>query len=348
MVSLPPYREDRTRLTDPLPFLSLTFYSKKGYIITVMLRLQQSTYSKQWALKKIVRITIGAALVLFLVGSSVLFVTRWRKTIATERTYMYELWTQNAYADLLTYLKKKLEKQPLDTFNLSVYGFTAYQMAMSQPNDQDMQTYLDECIWALRKITTVNNKKDPAVLYVLGKAYYYKGPSYADLAVTYLEEAQKVHAPFKDISEYLGMAYASIKDYRSSIAALSQVLEQTNHSPSSFDLVLLAIARSYLNLENYDQAEAYLLRCIENSQDDIVIEKARYELALLYQKKAERDKAIEQCLAILALNEENPQAHFLLGDLYAEAGDLIRARSEWRRTLRIAPDHALARARLTR
>ncbi|HOJ98221.1 MAG TPA: tetratricopeptide repeat protein [Termitinemataceae bacterium] len=312
-----------------------------------MLRLQQSTYSKQWALKKVVRVTIGSALLLFFVGGGILFATRWRKTIATERAYIYELWTKSAYTDLLSYLKKKLEKHPLDSFTLSVYGFTAYQMAMSQPSDQDMQTYLDECIWALRKIATVHNKKDPAVLYVLGKAYYYKGPSYADLAITYLEEAQRVHAPFKDIAEYLGMAYASVKDYRSSIAALSQVLEQTNKSSGSPDLILLAIARSYLNLENYDQAEAYLLRCVESSQDDIVIEKARYELALLYQKKTERDKAIEQCLAILALNEENAQAHFLLGDLYAEAGDLIRARSEWRRTLRIAPDHSLARARLT-
>ncbi|MCX7655462.1 MAG: tetratricopeptide repeat protein [Treponemataceae bacterium] len=312
-----------------------------------MLRLQQSTYSKRWALKKVIRVTIVIALVLFLLGGGILFATRWRKNIATERSYMYELWTKNAYTDLLAYLKKKLEKHPLDSFTLSVYGFTAYQMAMSQPSDQDMQTYLDECIWALRKIVTVNNKKDPAVLYVLGKAYYYKGASYADVAIMYLEEAQKAHAPFTDIAEYLGMAYASVKDYRSSIAALSQVLEQTSQKPGSLDLILLAIARSYLNLENYDQAEAYLLRCIENSQDDIVIEKARYELALLYQKKADRNKAIEQCLALLALNEENAQAHFLLGDLYAEAGDLIRARSEWRRTLRIAPDHSLARSRLT-
>jgi tetratricopeptide (TPR) repeat protein len=237
--------------------------------------------------------------------------------------------------------RELLKGKPLDSFLLTIHGFSAYQLAVSQINNFDTLSYVDECIWSLRKALLLReNFHDGRIFYVLGKAYFYKGVGYADLAVNYLEKANSLHRA-ADIPEYLGLAYAAIGDFRSSVAAFALALKD---EPS--DVLLLSIARSYLALEEEESAEAYLVRCLEISRDSKTVAAARLLYGTTLLKGGDIPGAEGQFLKVIEENGENADAHFQLGELYALGGDTTRARAEWRRVLRIDPTHRPARSRL--
>jgi tetratricopeptide (TPR) repeat protein len=191
----------------------------------------------------------------------------------------------------------------------------------------------------------------------LGKAYYYKGPSYADLSIRFLEEARREAYKAGDIPEYLGLAYAAIRDFRSSVAAFTLALDPSEPAPpdtnpaggargTPSDLLLLSIARSYIALGEQDTAKAYLVRCIETSRDSASVIAARLLLGGILTETAGPEDAEGQYLAVLEMDEENAEAHYQLGELYLSGGDPTRARAEWRRAVRIDPTHGPARTRL--
>jgi tetratricopeptide (TPR) repeat protein len=245
----------------------------------------------------------------------------------------------------------------MDYFLLTMYGFSAYQLGISQINNINAQRYFDDCVRALRKAFLLKNAADDGRLYyVLGKAYYYKGESYADLSVKYLEKARELSYNAEDIPEYRGLAYAAIGDYRSSVAAFAEALvvqgtgELSNESPSDErppGLLLLSIARSYFALGEFEQARAYLQRCIDVSPDSRTIMSARLLLSEVLRNVGEYDGARQQLMDILRETGENAEAHYQLGELYALQGDTTRARAEWRLALRADPAHQKARARLS-
>ena len=215
-----------------------------------------------------------------------------------------------------------------------------------------MLAYINNCIWALRKALLFHeNTADGRIHYVLGKAYYYKGSGYADLAVNYLEKARSASYRAGDIPEYLGLAYAGIRDYRNSVAAFSMALgddqsdlHQTDIHQS--DILLISIARSYLALGENDSARAYLIRCLDISKDSKTIAAARLLLGGIFLKNGDIAGAETEFLKVIEENGDNAEAHYQLGELYSVTGDNTRARAEWRRVLRIDPAHGPARSRL--
>jgi tetratricopeptide (TPR) repeat protein len=269
--------------------------------------------------------------------------------LGTEKRELLRLWESGAYDESLRISGEKLANKPMDYFLLSIYGFSAYQMAIAQINAQDTMTFIDECVWSLRKaLLTKKGVKDPRIFYVLGKAYYYKGPSYADLAVAFLEKARDSLYKARDIPEYLGLAYAAIHDYRSSVAAFTLALnpgEGFEESPGTepSDLLFLSIARSYREVGDLETAKAYLLRCIEISRDSSVVQAAKLLLAVILGSTGKTAEAEALYLAILEEDGDNAEANFQLGELYAAGGDTTRARARWRRA---AQTHSQAWARL--
>jgi tetratricopeptide (TPR) repeat protein len=236
----------------------------------------------------------------------------------------------------------------MDHFLLILNGFSAYELATAQINAFDTLTFIDNAIWSLRKVLlTKRGAADPRVFYVLGKAYYYKGNGYADLAVKYLEMAQSASYNARDIPEYLGLAYAAAHDYRNSVASFTQALDPEEagvEEPS--DLLLLSIARSYMELEEPDTAKAYLLRCIDTTRDAAARLSAKLLLGAVLGGGGDGRGAEALYWEILETDSENAEAHFQLGELYAAEGDATRARAEWRRAYRIDPSHSQVRARL--
>ncbi|AEF83692.1 putative TPR domain protein [Treponema primitia ZAS-2] len=308
----------------------------------------RSEYGHQARRKQTIHTVLLIVLALVLCGSAGVVIVGWRSRLGTEKKELLRLWDEGTYDTAFELSRTGLENKPTDYFLLTLHGFASYQLAIAQINSFDTLTYIDECIWSLRKaLMTKNGVNDGRVQYVLGKAYYYKGSGYAELAIQFLEEARELSYTARDIPEYLGLSYAAIQDYRSSVEAFSQALDPgEGESDYPSDLLLLAIARSYIALEELETAKAYLVRCIEISRDSNTVITARLLLGDIMLKAGNPDEAEAQYMAILEDDGENAEAHFQLGELYIAGGDGTRARAEWRRALRIDSTHARARSRL--
>jgi tetratricopeptide (TPR) repeat protein len=270
--------------------------------------------------------------------------TGWKNRLGNEKKELLRLWENGRYDAAYGLSGEKLEHSPMDGFLLTIRGFSAFQLAVAQINAFDTLRFIDDCIWSLRKVLlSKHGSGNPQVPYVLGKAYYHKGPAYADLAVKFLEKARAASYDARDIPEYLGLAYASLQDYRNSVISFSLALDS---GPPS-DRLLLYMAQSYMQLEEMENAKAYLLRCIDVSKDSNLVLSARFLLGSVFSAQGESGEAEALYLAVLEENPENAEAHFRLGELYAARGDDIRARAEWRRAYKIDPTHEQARERLT-
>jgi tetratricopeptide (TPR) repeat protein len=238
----------------------------------------------------------------------------------------------------------------MDYLALTIHGFSAYQLGIAQINNSDTLKFIDECVWSLRKALLTKRLSNLGELYyVLGKAYYYKGPVFADLAVEFLEKSLALSFRARDMSEFLGLSYANIRDYRSSVAAFTQALEPASEAPEAegpSDLLLISIARSYLVLGESQMAKPYILRCIETSRDSHNIVAARLLYAEILSNEGNSGEAELQYQLILDETGGNAEAYYQLGELYAVRGDATRARAEWRRAVRFDPAHRKARQRL--
>ena len=287
---------------------------------------------------------LGAFFVILIALASVVFF-KFRDNIRNERRELKELFNSGLFDSSYAKSKDALAEDPMNFFFLTINGFSAYQLAVAQINNADTLFYVDECISSLRKALLLKEgSSDGRIFYILGKAYYNKGDGYADLAVAYLEKARMVRYKAEDIPEYLGLSYAAIRDYRSSVAVFSEALT-ASQEPS--DLLLLSIARSYMSLDENEQARAYLLRCLEISKDSKTVAAARLLNGNMLAKAGDFSGAETEYVKIIEENGDNAEARYQLGELYILAGDPTRARAEWRKALRIDPAHAPSRSRLS-
>ena len=294
--------------------------------------------------KKTIQAAAVVLSVILLVSLPIFFFLKIQDKAGNEKKELLSVWDAGDFENAFQISKEALDTKPLDYFLLIINGFSSYQLGISQLNNHDTVVYMDQCIRSLRKaILLKESANDGRVFYVLGKAYGYKGEKYADLAIKYLETAVSLSYIADDINEYLGLAYAAIGDYRGSVEAFSLVL---GSSVKTTDALQLSIARSYMGLDEFDAARAYLLRCAEISPDAKSILTARLLLAEVFLRTGNHDGAEDQYISILKETGGNAEVHFQLGELYNTKGDTTRARSEWRLAYRTDPAHEKARARL--
>jgi len=295
-----------------------------------------------YRLNKIRSFTV-VLIIFFVLIVSVLIISGLHKGVKNKSKELLRIWNAGNYEQVYEISKEALNEKPVDYFLLTINGFSAYQWGISQINNQNTLLYIDNCIRSLRKAMLFKNSaKDARVYYVLGKAYSYKGPEYSDLAVKYLEMADNLNYEAQDIPEYLGLAYASAGDYRSSVEAFTKAFKTGSVS----DNLLMSIARSYMAMGEYNMALSYLQRCIELSPDSKSIFTARLLLAEVYIHSGDNNGAQAQYLKILNESGENAEVRYRLGELFSLMGDPARARAEWRIAYRQDPAHAKARARL--
>ena len=251
-------------------------------------------------------------------------------------------WNAGDYQAVYSLALKNLENKPLSSFWLMMNGMSSFQLAGAQINAQDAIRYIDMSIASLRKALMVGaGPSEARAKYLLGKAYFRKGPQYADSAAEFLEQAIAASYKAADIYEHLGLAYASLKDYKRSVVAFTQAL---GIAPS--ELLLLAIAKSYLELGEHSQARAYLIRCTEISKDSSISVQAHLLLGLSLKIEGDTLGAEREYIAALQMDDSIAEVHNALGELYADSGDTVRARAEWRKSLRIDPTNEISRSRL--
>ena len=258
----------------------------------------------------------------------------------TSSTYIYKKWAENDYAAVYEACTQKLLKQPYNNLALTFKGYAGFYLSVSQVDSSVARDYLDEAIFNLRvALQSARKSVIPQLKYMLGKCYFYKNTLssyyyYADLAVNYLVEAQDSGYKSDDIFEYLGLSYASLGKTSESIAAFTEALLVRES-----DSLLLAIAEQYVNAKQYSAAEQYLFRIIKNSENDEIIIKSELLLGNIYIEKEEYDLAIKEFENVLKKNENSADANYGIGVIYEKQGNLVKARAQWRKALKIQVNH---------
>jgi len=254
---------------------------------------------------------------------------------------LYEKWNAYDYQSVYDISGSILEKKPLQNTARTFRGYSAFFLSVSQVDNTIAQNYLDESIINLRiALLYCKDKISGQVEYMLGKAYFYKDSMssyhyYADLAIKFLKKSIEHNYKSNDTSEYLGLCYAALGDTQSSISSFTDALLVRES-----DTLLLAIAEQYYKADTGTAAKQYLYRVIDISQNEDVILRSHILLGEIYIDEDNLSDAEKEFNTILEKNENSADAHYGLGVLYEKQGDVVKARSEWRKCLRIQVNHA--------
>jgi len=255
-----------------------------------------------------------------------------------------ELWNNRLYDEIISRTEQQLKGDPLAPQALAYRGFSYFYKAVSEGNLEDRIPYLDESIASLRRVKLAKTNPWPReVDYVLGKAYYHKGKYYYDLALFYLQRALAGGFQASDIYDYLGLAATQLERVEEGLAYFQSAM-QVNPT----DILLLMVGQSYHDLGRLPEAEEYLLRALNKTEDPAIENKCHFLLAQMYLDRKEYFKAEKEYLAVLARDPNSAEAHFYLGEIYSGLNDTVKARAEWRRTLLIDPSHYGAKLRYYR
>jgi tetratricopeptide (TPR) repeat protein len=255
---------------------------------------------------------------------------------------LYTDWKAQNYESVYKKSALILEKHPLAGTILALHGFSAYYLFTAQNDPTAAQSYLIESINSLRNAWyRISATEKPRLAYVLGKAYYQRGYFYADLAMKYLDFAYISGIHFDDLAEFRGLSASLLGDYNTSISSFTEAL-----SVKPSDLLLFTLAQDYLQIKNTDKAKEYLAETIRTSKDELLQLKCHYVLGTIFLQEQKITEAHTEFDTILEKDPNNADAHYGLGVIYETQGDLIRARSEWRKAIRLNPVHPGARAKL--
>lgn len=262
-------------------------------------------------------------------------------------TLLQKYWQEYKYEDVYEVSQNIIEKSPTQNLARTLHGYASFYLGVSQTDNSRSIQYIDEAIQNIR-IALLNCKEETKaqLFYMLGKSYFYKDSFssynfYADLVIKYLTEAENEGYWADDISEYLGLSYASLNMTQESIAALTEALNVRES-----DALLLSIAKQYINNKQSNIAKQYLFQILNSSQDDTVNEKCHNILGNIYIDEENYSAAENEFLQILEKNQDSADAQYGLGLIYEKQGDIAKARAQWRKTLKIEANHVGALEKL--
>jgi len=261
-----------------------------------------------------------------------------------EEMDIFAMWEAGLYHDISVKCKEGLQDHPMDGELLMFYGMAQYYRAYFEKALEDKLPLLDESIASLRKALLLPEMGyRPQIHYILGQAYYHKGPFYHDLAIRYIEKSlqEGYHGP--NAHEYMAIAYGGLGMPEWELESFLKAYE-TDQS----DFVLLSIGKAYLKLNEPEPAKDFLLRCLNKTADANIEKECRFNLADIYAENGEYLKAEDQLEAIIRLDAGSAEAHFRLGELYDSMNNIVKAVAEWKKTLAIDSTHYGARRRLYR
>lgn len=251
-------------------------------------------------------------------------------------------WNEYDYPSVYDISGMLLQNNPYDNRALVYHGYASFYLALSQTDTSLAQNYLDEAINCMRvALYKAKRQVRPQLEYMLGKAYFYKNTItsyyYADLALKYLSLSKEDGYQADDTAEYMGLSYAALGEPMESIAAFTEALLVRES-----DSLLLSIAEQYYKAGQSAAAKQYLFRIKNESSDDDLVLKSRNLLGTIYTDEKNYDEARTEFEAILKKNQNSADAFYGLGVIYEKQGDLVKARAEWRKALRVQVNHALS------
>ena len=286
----------------------------------------------------------GVALPAVVVAATVFFGSPWRLLEVVRpgrQPALLELSNAGSYAEVLGRSADILAQQPLDAEALLFRGIAHFYLALAEVERVDPVPRLDQAIVALRRARLAGElryRREAA--YVLGKAYYHKGPHYYDLSIRFLTESLEQGYEGADTHEYLGMALVRSGAPESGVEHFRTALQRR---PSG--LLYLSAGQLLERLGRHEEAERHF-QAAAGAGDEALEIRARYMLGALLLQGGRYTDAGEQYQRILALVPGSADAHLYLGDAYAGLGNAAQARAEWRRARNIDQQHHGANLRL--
>ena len=254
-------------------------------------------------------------------------------------------WALYDYSAVYDISRKILLLHPMNNTALTYRGYACFYIAVSELETSDAQNYLDEAINSLRlAFLGARQSLIPQIEYMLGKSYFYKNTIssyyYADLAATYLSRAAAHGYKADDIPEYLGLSYAALGMPMESISAFTEALLVRESY-----MLLLSIAEQYYKAGQAAAAKQYLFRIKNETEDMSLALKSMNLLGTIYTEEENFDDAQKEFENILQKNKNSADAYYGLGVIYEKQGNLVKARSLWRKALKIQVNHPGALAK---
>jgi tetratricopeptide (TPR) repeat protein len=250
-----------------------------------------------------------------------------------------ELWNAKNYDDIIVLAEKKLQTDPLNHFYLTFKGISYFYKAKSEPEKKEL--YLNKAIFSLRKAELVSKERYAGEInYILGLSYFLKGKYYFDYAAKFMEAS--LHFGYKGVDTYkcLGLAYGGMDMPDKELEYFLLALKEEESGPS-----LLAVGEAYMKKNDEIKAEEYILRALNKTNDNAIVEECRTKLGDIYMGRKNYLAAEEQYNQILKIDPQSTNAFFNLGEIYYELKDIVKARSYWREVLKIDPSHYGAKLR---
>jgi len=314
----------------------------------VFLSEKKSNYSAEWRRKRGKKRIVLLFFILILAGVSIFYLNKNKESFKkivnkpSKNEIIMELWENQKYMELINYCDSLLEQSPAAVDILIFRGFASFYEGSSKINYEDKLPFIDDSVFYLRKAIIFNSEKmRPQINYVLGRSYYHKGKYYADLSVKYLEKSVDEGYIGKDSYEYLALAHTELGNKEKSALYFELAAE---NNPS--DILFSLLAQLYMDLGSLNLAEDYLIRSNNRTTNQQIEEKNLFLLGQIYEGRNDLIKAGECYNRIIQKNSKAADAYYKLGLLYEIEGDKIKARAEWRKALRIDPQHYGARLKL--
>jgi tetratricopeptide (TPR) repeat protein len=267
-----------------------------------------------------------------------------RRAASSQEMDIYALWESGLYSEVAAACRDLMQIDPMNPEWLMYYGMAQYYRAYYENALERKLPLLDETVSSLRKaLLTDPEPYRGEISYVLGQAYYHKGPFFYDLTVEYIEKSLVEGYSGPNAHEYFAMAYGGLGNREKE---LEHLLKAYDADPSDF--ILLSIGKAYLALGEHELAKEYLLRCLNKTEVPNVEKECRFNLADIYIQNSEYLKAESQLAAIVSLDPLSAEAHFQLGELYYQMNNIVKAVAQWKKTEAIDPTHHGAKRRLYR
>jgi len=257
-------------------------------------------------------------------------------------TDVEQLWNQKDYKQLIDKTSLSLRINPFQ-FELLLYrGFSHYYFGVNQENVDDRTISLMKCIADLRRAMVLEPYRNNSDIdYILGKSYFAMGYFYHDLARAYILKASANPSMPDDVNEFLGVLYSNLGNASEAINYFNRSLQKKDN-----DTVKLALAAAYVSTDDLSNATKQIEALIIGSKDPLVVQKARFLRADLLLREQKIDDALKEYLTIVTDDADSADAHFNIGEIYAEKGDMLKARVEWRAAYNLDPKHSGAINRL--
>lgn len=322
----------RKQLTEPGLFSRLLF------IKVCIMDNGNITRRKSNLARNLIIVAVGIVCVIFLSYFLVSKINTKRASSANKSTIL-KAWKEYDYKTVCELSQHILDENPFNNFALTYHGFSCFYLAVSALDSSAGQFFLDDAINSIR-IALIYAKKSaiPQLEYMLGKCYFYKNTVstyyYSDLAEKYLVASREHGYKADDISEYLGLCYAALGIPQESIQCFTESLLVRES-----DSLLLSIAEQYYKLGQSSVAKQYLYRITTSSKDDSLVLKSMNLLGLIYLDENKLDDAQKEFEGILQKNKNSGDAYYGLGVIYEKKGELVKARAEWRKALRVQVNH---------